>query len=212
MSFFSNSDTLRPRSNRPPSPSNAPPVQSSADPRQRSSSFSDNPAFKSAQRALGLAPSDTSSAGGGLSANSSFRRRSSGGANPGGATRSQSVLSTASSLTGLGGTTRRDSQSNPLTSPSFLKSPNPLPPSSSLNGNVPTLKTLDSYNAKNVAAVLDQGIDQGRMIDDVWQSVCVRVLPLLCVSPLHYYQARSVIDALSTNVVTEKASEASSKT
>ena len=81
-----------------------------------------------------------------------------------------------------------------------------------MNGNVPTLKTLDSYNAKNVAAVLDQGIDQGRMIDDVWQSVCVRVLPLLCVSPLHYYQARSVIDALSTNVVTEKASEASSKT
>lgn len=41
------------------------------------------------------------------------------------------------------------------------------------------MKTLDSYNARNVAAALDQGLDQGRMIDDVWQSVCVRVLPLL---------------------------------
>lgn len=46
-------------------------------------------------------------------------------------------------------------------------------------GTVPPLKTLDSYNARNVAAALDQGLDQGRMIDDVWQSVCVRVLPLL---------------------------------
>jgi hypothetical protein len=68
---------------------------------------------------------------------------------------------------------RRDSQSTG----SFLRSPGIG--TSSQSNLVPTLKTLDSYNARNVAAALDQGVDQGRMIDDVWQSVCVRVLPLL---------------------------------
>ncbi|GAA5939572.1 HbrB domain-containing protein [Sporobolomyces koalae] len=130
--------------------------------RQRSSSFSDNLAFKSAQRVFGLTAPDTASSGG-LSANSSFRRRSSGGNVP--LSASTSLRTNASSI-GLG---RRDSQ--------FLKAASTIT-SPSTSGNVPTLKTLDSYNARNVAAALDQGIDQGRMIDDVWQSVCVRVLPL----------------------------------
>ncbi|KAK4701973.1 hypothetical protein P7C70_g4252, partial [Phenoliferia sp. Uapishka_3] len=39
------------------------------------------------------------------------------------------------------------------------------------------LKTLESYNARNVAAALENGLE-GRPNDDVWQSVCLRVLPL----------------------------------
>ena len=180
MSLFSQ-DTLRPPTLR----SNLQPEQrpqsttASLDQRQRASSFSEN----LAQRVLGgggggsSTPSTTN--GGGLSANSSFRRRSSGG---GGGTHSS-----------IG---RRDSQTTTTTNAasSFLRSPilggsnsgggggialNSSASSSNLGGLVPTLKTLDSYNARNVAAALDQGLDQGRMIDDVWQSVCVKVLPLL---------------------------------
>lgn len=76
---------------------------------------------------------------------------------------------------------RRESQSTAsfLRSPILSSSSATDPSSSMLMANVPTLKTLDSYNARNVAAALDQGTDQGRMVDDVWQTVCVKVLPLL---------------------------------
>ena len=63
---------------------------------------------------------------------------------------------------------------------------NPGPPSrpmraSSGSGSTQTtspLKTLDSYNARNVAAALENS-SEGRPVDDVWQGVCIRVLPLL---------------------------------
>lgn len=42
----------------------------------------------------------------------------------------------------------------------------------------PVLRTLDSYSARNVAAAMEGGVDK---LDDVWQSICVRVLPLLYV-------------------------------
>lgn len=42
----------------------------------------------------------------------------------------------------------------------------------------PSLKNLDSYSSRNVAAALEPGAD-ARQVDDVWQAVCVRVLPLL---------------------------------
>ncbi|GAA5897456.1 HbrB domain-containing protein [Sporobolomyces salmoneus] len=176
MSLYSQ-DTLRPRSTLQPAQHPPPPTISD---RQRSSSFSEN----LAQRVLGLAtPSNdnTTSAGGGgglSSHSSSFRRRSSGGGG-------QTMRASSSSL-GLG---RKDSQNTTASTAggSFLRSPI-LGGTNSTSSNglslaggslgVPTLKTLDSYNARNVAAALDQGMDQGRMIDDVWQSVCVKVLPL----------------------------------
>ncbi|KAM0790692.1 hypothetical protein ACM66B_004550 [Microbotryomycetes sp. NB124-2] len=44
---------------------------------------------------------------------------------------------------------------------------------------VPQLKNLESYSARNVAAALEPtGSAQSRSTDDVWQTVCVRVLPL----------------------------------
>ncbi|GAA5986126.1 hypothetical protein JCM10908_006421 [Rhodotorula pacifica] len=50
-------------------------------------------------------------------------------------------------------------------------------PSSSSSPAVPQLRALDSYNARNVAAALDPNL-QTRQTDDVWQQVCIRVLPL----------------------------------
>ncbi|KAM0748709.1 hypothetical protein T439DRAFT_349406 [Meredithblackwellia eburnea MCA 4105] len=41
----------------------------------------------------------------------------------------------------------------------------------------PLKTTLDSYSAKNVAAALENGAE-GRQVDDVWQAICIRVLPL----------------------------------
>ncbi|GAA6000650.1 uncharacterized protein JCM10292_000527 [Rhodotorula paludigena] len=41
----------------------------------------------------------------------------------------------------------------------------------------PQLRTFESYNARNVAAALEPGAD-ARQSDDVWQQVCIRVLPL----------------------------------
>ncbi|GAA6021584.1 hypothetical protein JCM11491_000266 [Sporobolomyces phaffii] len=85
------------------------------------------------------------------SANSSFRRRSSAG--------------------GVGAASTPGTHPHPHP---FLRSP------VLVVDHVPTLKTLDSYNARNVAAALDSGLplDHARTIDDVWQNVCVRVLPL----------------------------------
>lgn len=54
------------------------------------------------------------------------------------------------------------------------------PSQGSTLGASPVLKGLDSYNSRNVAAALEGGGTE-RQLDDVWQSVCVRVLPLLCV-------------------------------
>ncbi|BGP18600.1 hypothetical protein JCM10213v2_006666 [Rhodosporidiobolus nylandii] len=51
----------------------------------------------------------------------------------------------------------------------------PLPSSSA--SNLPTLRTLDSFSARNVASSLEPGVEV-RNSDDVWQQVCVRVLPL----------------------------------
>ncbi|GAA5876610.1 hypothetical protein JCM3774_005999 [Rhodotorula dairenensis] len=42
---------------------------------------------------------------------------------------------------------------------------------------VPQLRALESYSARNVAAALDPAL-QTRSTDDVWQQVCIRVLPL----------------------------------
>ncbi|BGP10050.1 hypothetical protein JCM10049v2_005933 [Rhodotorula toruloides] len=42
---------------------------------------------------------------------------------------------------------------------------------------VPVFRTLESYSAKNVAAAFEPVVDT-RQVDDVWQQVCVRVLPL----------------------------------
>lgn len=51
--------------------------------------------------------------------------------------------------------------------------------SSGLSSHVPpALKNLDSYSSRNVAAALEADT---RQVDDVWQAVCVRVLPLLYV-------------------------------
>ncbi|GAA5922046.1 hypothetical protein JCM3775_003474 [Rhodotorula graminis] len=81
------------------------------------------------------------------------RRRSSGG---------QSVQGGAGSIPGL---VRRDSTRAPTRAiPSPV--PSPIPPQ---------FRTLDSYNARNVAAALDQSASS---VDDAWQQVCVRVLPL----------------------------------
>jgi len=93
------------------------------------------------------------------------RRRSSGG---------QSVQGAAGSIPGLG---RKDSTRAPTrTIPSPI--PSPIPPQ---------FRTLDSYNARNVAAALDQSASS---VDDAWQQVCVRVLPLLCV-PLSLHTSPS---------------------
>lgn len=82
------------------------------------------------------------------------RRRSSGG---------NSVQGGATAVPGLG---RKDSTRAPTRSiPS--PAPSPIPPQ---------FRTLESYNARNVAAALDQS---GGQVDDAWQQVCVRVLPLL---------------------------------
>ncbi|GAA6003959.1 hypothetical protein JCM10207_006486 [Rhodosporidiobolus poonsookiae] len=53
----------------------------------------------------------------------------------------------------------------------------PVPSRAQLGGILPTLRSLDSYSARNVAAALDQGVE-AKQTDDVWQQVCVRVLPL----------------------------------
>lgn len=58
----------------------------------------------------------------------------------------------------------------PVISGSTTASPAPSP--------VPQLRALESYNARNVAAALDPSL-QTRQTDDVWQQVCIRVLPLL---------------------------------
>lgn len=49
---------------------------------------------------------------------------------------------------------------------------------SSLSNLPPTFKSLDSYSSRNVSAALEPGPSEVRQIDDVWQAVCVRVLPL----------------------------------
>ncbi|BGP02009.1 HbrB [Rhodotorula toruloides ATCC 204091] len=48
---------------------------------------------------------------------------------------------------------------------------------SSTSPVVPVFRTLESYSAKNVAAAFEPVVDT-RQVDDVWQQVCVRVLPL----------------------------------
>jgi hypothetical protein len=55
----------------------------------------------------------------------------------------------------------------------------PIPTGSA--SNTSTLKNLDSYSASRVAAALEPGAEV-RQLDDMWQMVCVRVLPLLYVS------------------------------
>ncbi|GEM10611.1 hbrB-like family protein [Rhodotorula toruloides] len=47
----------------------------------------------------------------------------------------------------------------------------------STSPGVPVFRTLESYSAKNVAAAFEPVVDK-RQVDDVWQQVCVRVLPL----------------------------------
>lgn len=49
---------------------------------------------------------------------------------------------------------------------------------SSLSNLPPPFKSLDSYSSRNVSAALEPGPSEVRQIDDVWQAVCVRVLPL----------------------------------
>ncbi|BGP42226.1 hypothetical protein JCM10449v2_006231 [Rhodotorula kratochvilovae] len=116
--------------------------------RQRSSSVGKpQPQRSNARIALGLLPNP--------------RRRSSGGTSfvqGGAATQSKTALP----VFGRKDSARAGSRA---ISPS---APSPIPPQ---------LRALDSYNARNVAAALDQGGDL-RQIDDVWQQVCVRVLPL----------------------------------
>lgn len=53
------------------------------------------------------------------------------------------------------------------------------PSGGSTLGAAPVLKGLDSYSSRNMAAALEGGGGTERQLDDVWQSVCVRVLPLL---------------------------------
>lgn len=54
-----------------------------------------------------------------------------------------------------------------------------LPTAGSSSSNLPsTFKSLDSYSSRNVSAALEPGPSEVRQIDDVWQAVCVRVLPL----------------------------------
>ncbi|GAA6046973.1 hypothetical protein JCM3770_003458 [Rhodotorula araucariae] len=115
--------------------------------RQRSSSFGDAPPQRSSAR-IAL----------GLLPNP--RRRSSGGNSfvQGGTASQTKVVLPAFGL--------RDS-ARPGTRAVSPPAPSPAP----------QLRTLDSYNARNVAAALDQGGDP-RQIDDVWQQVCVRILPL----------------------------------
>lgn len=50
----------------------------------------------------------------------------------------------------------------------------------SSSGAIPhSIKSLDSFNSKNVAAALLGSSGEVKQIDDVWQNVCVRLLPLL---------------------------------
>ncbi|GAA6029182.1 hypothetical protein JCM8097_001640 [Rhodosporidiobolus ruineniae] len=115
--------------------------------RQRSSSLSD-------------APARTNGRVGGTNEAPSLmgaRRRSSGGR-----------AGTAQSKGGAFGLGRRDSSRAPFRSP-------PLPAHSQSGSALPTLRTFESFGARNVAAALDPGIEQ---LDDEWQQVCVRVLPL----------------------------------
>ncbi|ORY75964.1 HbrB-like-domain-containing protein [Leucosporidium creatinivorum] len=54
-----------------------------------------------------------------------------------------------------------------------------IPSTGSSLTNPPSLfKSLDSYSSRNVSAALEPGPSEVRQIDDVWQAVCVRVLPL----------------------------------
>lgn len=66
---------------------------------------------------------------------------------------------------------------------------------SSTSPVVPVFRTLESYSAKNVAAAFEPVVDT-RQVDDVWQQVCVRVLPLLYV-PLQLRDLR--IHSLTTS-------------
>ncbi|GAA5876935.1 hypothetical protein JCM8547_006314 [Rhodosporidiobolus lusitaniae] len=87
------------------------------------------------------------------------RRRSSGGVVQAAATGGKSGMLNAA----LG---RRESKT-------AYRSPN-LGGSSGL-GTLPTLRSFESYSSRNVAAALEPGMEQ---LDDEWQQVCVRVLPL----------------------------------
>ncbi|GAA5879264.1 hypothetical protein JCM1840_004674 [Sporobolomyces johnsonii] len=162
--FAAPGDALRPPRRQvsgPTSPTTSnPPSEGYPTERQRSSSFSDA-APHAVPRANTISdpfdhrpPSRTAAA-------IPFRRRSGGGT--GITLGGGSNASHKGSSIGLG---RRDSSRAPFRSP---------PQGSS--GTVPTLRSLESYNARNVAAALEPGTEL-RQIDDVWQMVCVRVLPL----------------------------------
>ncbi|KAK4052385.1 hypothetical protein OIV83_002187 [Microbotryomycetes sp. JL201] len=74
----------------------------------------------------------------------------------------------------------RHLSSTSLAGPPSARSP-PLTSHSSSGSayGVPQLKNLESYSARNVAAALEPtGSTLARLTDDVWQTVCVRVLPL----------------------------------
>ncbi|GAA5931557.1 hypothetical protein JCM1841_005546 [Sporobolomyces salmonicolor] len=163
--FAAPGDALRPPRRQvsgPTSPTTSnPPSEGYATERQRSSSFSDAtprgiPRANTVNDPFDHRPPSRTAAA------IPFRRTSGGGT--GTALSGGSNMSQKGSSIGLG---RRDSSRAPFRSP---------PPGSS-SGTVPTLRSLESYNARNVAAALEPGTEL-RQIDDVWQTICVRVLPL----------------------------------
>ena len=105
-----------------------------------------------------------------------------GGLGPGGLPQPQGSLSVNSQPN-----SGRASPSLSVSSRVVRHASNPGPPSKpmragsgsgSTHSGAAPLKSLDSYNARNVAAALENG-GEGRNVDDVWQNVCIRVLPLL---------------------------------
>ncbi|GAA5823185.1 hypothetical protein JCM11251_007514 [Rhodosporidiobolus azoricus] len=125
--------------------------------RQRSSSLSDTVGGRTNGRVTSN-PLDTPS----LAAS---RRRSSGGVS--------SVLNGGKSGSAFGGLGRRDSSRAGASKTPPLNSSNQLGGGS--GGFLPALRSFESYSTRNVAAALESGTEQ---IDDEWQQVCVKVLPL----------------------------------
>ena len=90
---------------------------------------------------------------------------------------SQSISGRASPALSIG--SRRSARTNSQRGASRMPPPLASTISSGPSSYVhPTLKNLDSYSSRTVAAALEPGAE-ARQVDDVWQAVCLRVLPLL---------------------------------